>query len=77
MAIHWQIPFKSRRTGTVYTVNIYDSTYSGNPMVLKGGSEPFVTEEDNTEDEFTPIRTQSGYLNIADDGRTADDTAYF
>ena len=77
MAIHWQIPFKSRRTGTVYTVNIYDSTYSGNPMVLKGGSEPFVTEEDNTEDEFTPIRTQSGYLNIADDGRNADDTAYF
>ncbi len=77
MAIHWQIPFKSRRTGTVYTVNIYDATYSGNPMVLKGGEESFVTEEDNTEDEFTPIRTQSGYLSIADDGRNAADTADF
>ena len=77
MAIHWQIPFKSRRTGTVYTVNIYDATYSGNPMVLKGGEEPFVTEEDNTEDEFTPIRTQSGYMSIADDGRNAADTDDF
>ena len=68
--IHWKIVFKSLRAATTYTVNIYkDGTVpSGYPLKLKGGAEPFTTEEDSTEDAFTPIRTQTGYLRIVDDG---------
>lgn len=77
MAIHWQIPFMSLRTSTLYTVNIYDATYSGSPVVLKGGGQPFTTQEDDNEDMFTLIRTQSGYLRIVDDGFAADGTTPF
>ena len=68
--IHWKIPFTSLRSGKVYTVNIYkDGTVpSGYPLTLKGGAEPFTTDEDASDDEFAPIRTQSGYLRIVDDG---------
>ena len=77
MAIHWQLKFKSLRRSTDYTVNIYDDQYSGNPVVLKGGAEPFSTQEDTDEDLFEPIRTQSGYLRIVDDGFAADGTTPF
>lgn len=72
MAIHWQIPFKSLRVGTDYTVNIYDSTYQGNPIILKGGAQPFTTQESDDDDMFIPIRTQTGYLRIVDDGKDAN-----
>lgn len=71
MAIHWQIPFMSLRSGTLYTVNIYDAAYSGTPITLIGGASPFTTEESDTEDQFVPIRTQSGYLRIIDGGKDA------
>lgn len=77
MAVHWTIPFRSLRTNILYTVNIYDSTYSGNPIPLKGGAQPFVTQENDDEDGFIPIRTQSGYLRIVDDGYAADGTTAF
>lgn len=77
MAIHWQIPFKSLRAGTLYTVNIYDAAYSGSPVVLRGAAQPFTTEEDDSEDMFTPVRTQTGYIRIVDNGLAADDTTAF
>ena len=76
MAIHWQIPFRSLRGNKLYTVNIYDSTYSNTPVVLNGGAEPFTTQEDENEDMFTPVRTQSGYLRIVDDGLDANGNAF-
>ena len=76
MAIHWTIPFKSLRSGTVYTVNIYDSGHSGAAVALKGAGEPMSTEEDATEDEFANIRTQSGYMRIVDDGKDAAGSAF-
>lgn len=77
MAIHWQIPFKSLRSGTLYTVNIYDADYTGStPVVLKGGAQPFTTQEDDNEDLFTPVRTQTGYLRIVDDGKDAGGNAF-
>lgn len=64
----YTISFKSLRAGTVYTLNVG----SGNDDVaLKGAAQPFVTQEDDDEDMFTPIRTQSGYLRIVDDGSVA------
>lgn len=76
MAIHWQINFKSLRVGTPVTVNIYDADYTGDPIPLKGGAEPFVTQEDDDEDIFTPVRTQSGYIRIVDDGKDANGNAF-
>ena len=78
MAIHWQIKFKSLRAANGnedYTVNIYDDDYTGDPIPLKGGAEPFVTQEDDDEDIFTPMRTQSGYIRIVDDGFDAQEPA--
>ena len=77
MAIHWQIKFKAIRSGTDYTVNIYDDTYSGSPLQLKGGAQPFTTQEDDNEDMFTPVRTQTGYFRIVDDGFLADGVTAF
>ena len=71
-AIHWKIPFKSLRAGTDYTLNIWHDGYTGSPVVLKGGAQPFTTDEDGDEDMFKPIRTQSGYLRIVDDDKGAD-----
>lgn len=61
--IRWQVPFKSLG-GIGYTVNIYDWNWSGAITTLTGGAQPFVTHEDDSEDAFTPIRTQSGYITI-------------
>lgn len=63
MAIHWQIQFRSLRSNTLYKVNIYDSNYSGsNPVQLTAAASPFVTQEDDDDDFYIPIRNQSGYL---------------
>ena len=58
-----QLQFKSLRSGTLYTLTI--GTASG---TLTGAAEPFTTQEDDAEDVFTPVRTQSGYLRIVDNG---------
>jgi hypothetical protein len=68
MAIHWQIKFRPLRANTLYTVNIYDNSYTGNPVQLTGADNPFVTQEDSDDDMFLPVRTQSGYLRFVDDG---------
>ena len=65
----------SLRAGTVYTVNIGGGT--GTPVALKGGAHPFTTQEDDSEDMFQPIRTQTGYVRIVDDGLAADGVTAF
>ena len=68
-ALHWKIPFRSLRSGIVYTVNIYKNATppSGYPLTLKGGAQPFTTQEDDNDDMFTPVRTHTGYIRIVDD----------
>lgn len=68
MAKKYSITFKSLRAGIVYTLSIYDADYAGSVIPLKAAGTPFVTDEDDTDDLFTPIRTQTGYLRIVDDG---------
>ena len=70
MAKNYSITFKSLRAGTVYTLNIGGG--SGAAVPLKGGAQPFVTQEDDSDDQFAPIRTQSGYIRIIDDARDAN-----
>lgn len=77
MQIKWQVKFKTLRGGRTLTVSIYDLTYTGQPILLKGGAQPFVTEESSDDDPFTPIRTQTGHLRIVDDGYAADGTTPF
>ena len=76
MAVRWTITFKTLRGGKTLTASVYDSTYSGNPVPLKGGADPFVTSENDEDDPFKAIRTQSGYLKIVDDGYDANGNAF-
>lgn len=71
---NYAITFVSLRAGTVYTVSIGGG--SGTAIPLKGAAQPFVTQEDDTDDMFTPVRTQSGYIRIVDDGRDANDNTF-
>lgn len=71
---NYSITFKSLRAGTTYVVNIGGGT--GAAVPLKGGAQPFTTEEDGDEDVFVPIRTQSGYIRIVDDGKDANGAAF-
>lgn len=47
-------------------VYIYEQT-SGSLVTLTGAAEPFMTQEDDDDDIFTPIRTQSGYIRVIDE----------
>ena len=75
MAKNYSITFKSLRAGTVY--QLYIGGGSGTAVALKGGAQPFTTQEDDSDDQFTPIRTQSGYIRIIDDGYAADGVTAF
>ena len=63
----FSITFKSLRAGandSPYVVNIGGT----GGTALMGGVQPFVTQEDDDEDMFIPVRKQSGYLRVIDDG---------
>lgn len=63
--IHYKVPFVSLRNGTHYVVNIWkDGAPSGGLKTLAGAASPFVTQEDDNEDLFCDIRTQTGYVRI-------------
>lgn len=74
MAKNYTITFKSLRAGTTYVVNIGGGTGAAVPLI--GGSQPFTTQEDSNEDIFAPIRTQSGYFRIIDNGLDANGNAF-
>lgn len=63
--VRWQVPFVSR-LGTAYRVDIYDEqdgSWSGVTQLL-GGTSPFTTDEDSSDDYFAPIRVQTGTLTV-------------
>jgi hypothetical protein len=63
----YTITFKPLRSAnTTYILNIGGGTGS---IALKGAAQPFTTQEDDNDDQFTPLRTQSGYIRIVDDGK--------
>jgi hypothetical protein len=63
---YWNIRFKSR-DGNTYLIQIGGKTGSTDVELL-GAAEPFTTEEQNTDDIFTPVLTESGYISIYDNG---------
>ena len=64
--IHWQVPFTSLQNAH-YMVYIYDRDYSGGVVTLTGSDQPFTTQEKDSDDIFTPIRSQTGYLRVIDE----------
>ena len=48
-------------------VYIWEQNYAGSVTTLTGAAEPFITQEDATDDIFTPIRQQTGTLRIIDE----------
>lgn len=63
------MPLRAASGAQPYVLSI--GSGSGN-VPLKGGSQPFTTQESDDEDMFTPIRTQTGYFRIVDDGKDAN-----
>lgn len=60
----WHAAFKSLH-GHNYTISIMQDGYTEDySQELLLGAEPFVTEEDNDDDIFKPVRKQSGYLSV-------------
>ena len=75
--VHWQLPFASLN-GTQYRIDIYDdparSADGGQswPVQLVGGEEPIKTQGDSSDDRFSAMREQTGYLSFVDpDGTLA------
>ena len=64
--IRWQINFSSVAEKG-YRVNILDEGWTGSVTQLTGSDDPFVIEENDDTDTFTPIRTKTGYINIVTD----------
>lgn len=51
------------RAGTAFHLDIYDkNSTSGEAVNLTGSSQPFTTNEEDDNDIYMPIRTQSGYI---------------
>lgn len=64
---HYIIPFKSFRGETDYRLCIWDQT-GAEQVELIPAAEPFVTQEDDDEDAFAFIRTQTGSIRVVDTG---------
>ena len=67
-AIKWQIEFQTNdpASPTSYRIDIYaedDGSWSG-ITELTAGPQPFVTEEDKNTDFFTPVRSQTGTIQV-------------
>jgi hypothetical protein len=76
MAVHnYSITFKSLRSNVSYSYVLEITGGSGAFIPLKGGAQPFTTQEDDDEDQFAPVRTQSGTIRIVDDGKDANGTS--
>lgn len=66
MAVRWTITFKTL-TDKIGLVKVYDSTYSGDPIVVEPAVNAFSTTR-QMQDFFQPVVTDSGYLRVIDNG---------
>lgn len=64
MAIHWRCRFKSRNE-TLYSLNIYDATYTGNtPVELTGAAGVFETIESSDKEIHRAVRLTTGTIRL-------------
>ena len=71
---YWNIRFKSR-DGYQYLIQIGGKAGNTDAELL-GAAEPFTTDEQDTDDMFTPVLTESGYISIYDNGYDQADNAF-
>lgn len=68
--VHWQLKFASLK-GVAYRIDIYaEGAPVGGIRQLTGGATPFVTDEDNSDDFFAPVRSQTGNIHVIDNDGT-------
>lgn len=66
-AIRWQVKFKTLNEKDAL-INIYEEDWSGGIIQLEPAENPITTEEDSDDDYLKPVRTQTGYLRVIDNG---------
>ena len=73
MGVRWQITFKSNNPDNDHTglVKVYDSNYSGDPIILEPAANPFYVSVKQSE-LITPVVSDSGYLRIMDNDNPSD-----
>lgn len=69
MGVRWRVSFGTR-SEKLGVLNLYDSSYSGDPIELTPAAVPFETQEDSADTWFVPIRKQTGYIRVLDEGNT-------
>lgn len=66
-AIRWQVKFKTLNEKDAL-IDIYEENWSGGITQLEPAVNPITTEEDSDDDYLKPVRTQTGYLRVIDNG---------
>ena len=72
---YWYFQFKGFHSGNTYEVRIEGLSGNTNKELI-GGAQPFVIDEDDNDDVYTWVRTQTGVLTICDTGETVDGSAF-
>ena len=67
--IHWKVSFRTR-SEKLGVLNLYEENYSGAVVELTPAAVPFETQEDSDDTWFVPIRKQTGYIRVLDEGNT-------
>lgn len=67
----WIIPFADLNDNS-YEIRVDDG--DSNQYTLKGAAVPIVTQEDDDENMFKPVRNQTGYIRIVDDASMMNGT---
>ena len=67
--IHWKVSFRTR-SEKLGVLNLYEENYSGAVVELTPAAVPFETQEDSADTWFVPIRKQTGYIRVLDEGNT-------
>lgn len=72
MVNKWTISFASYNAK--YKLRIYDATSSSTAKAIEltGGAQPFTTDEQDDDDYYLPVRTQSGYIRFIDTDEVGD-----
>lgn len=65
--IRWQVKFKTLNEKDAL-IDIYEENWSGGITQLEPAVNPITTEEDSDDDYLKPVRTQTGYLRVVDNG---------
>lgn len=65
--VHWRVSFRTR-SEKLGVLNLYDEDYTGDVVELTPASVPFETQEDSEDKWFVPIRKQTGYIRVLDEG---------